>query len=165
MSPPRETWITKLIAAELAEAKALDGVRKTRSRVAKLIDQAVSDGVSHHEIARGLLRHRLGHAPSIDERLREVERLRKRRRRGTARPAEDRGVGLKRTNSDVGCSSEVKTMAERLIRRKTETIEEEFVKEPEEKDDDDCDEDTKAAAGADDEEEEEEEDEDEGDEE
>jgi hypothetical protein len=167
VSPPRETWIAKLIAAESAEAEALKSARRFRSDVAQLIGEAVADGVSRDQLARGILRHRLGHAPSVEERRREVERLKKRRRRGTACPPEIRAGALKQPRSGVGSTSEVNQMSERLIRRKT--IEEEFVtEEPEEKDDDlDCDDDKKAAAAAGDEdddedgEEEDEEDEDE----
>jgi hypothetical protein len=36
VSPPRETWIAKLIAAAQAEAKVLDSVRTTRSRIANV---------------------------------------------------------------------------------------------------------------------------------
>ena len=101
--------------------------------------------------ARGILRHRLGHAPSIEERQREVERLRKNGADvGQTCPPESRAEALKQRQSDVGSTSEVKHMSEQLIRRKT--IEEEFVTEEpaEEKDDDlDCDDDKKAAAGGD----------------
>ena len=157
MSPPRETWIARLIAAERAEAEARDTVRRHRSHIAKLIAEAVANGVSHDRIASGILRHRLGRAPSTEERQREAERLRKCRRRGTGCPAEVVAASLSRHSSAVESSDEVNAMNRRI--RKTTTVEEVF-------DDDDgkpeaeCADEMEAAAGDDDDDESEEEEED-----
>lgn len=148
-------WIGKLLNAERAEAEARDSLRQRRSHVAKLIADAVANGVSHDKIARGVLCHRLGRAPSVEERRREVERLKKRRRRGTACPPGLRADALKQARSAVGS---VKHMSERLIRR--QTVEEEFIKNEEKDTDLDCEDGKDAAAAeieADDDEEEEDE--------
>ena len=151
-----------MIAAERAEAEARATVRQHRSRIAKLIAEAVANGVSHDRIASGILRHRLGHAPSTEERQREAERLRKCRRRGTGRPTEVVAASLSHHSSAVESSDEVNDMS-RLI-RKTTTVEEFDADDG--KPEAECADDAKAAAAGDedDDEDEGEEDDEEGDE-
>src|SRR6185312_12602864 len=148
------------------ERRATKQARAARHHADALIDQAVADGVSYDQIARVTLRVRLGRAPTVKERQREIDNLRHRRRRAmtrghgnVARP------GLKTARPAVRSPAEVKAMTERLIRRKT--VEEEFITEEpdedkdDEQDDDECADDTKAAAAGDEDDDEEEEEKDE----
>ncbi len=152
--------IAKLAAAEQAESTARAELRRRGADVAKLIADAKSLGIPTDRLAQHLLRHRLGRAGTLAERQREAERLRKRRRRGTAGPAEDALTAQNELLSlpgRVGSPKEGKTMPEHLIRRKTVTTEteEEFGQPDEDRADDDaddCEDDAKAASSEDDEE-------------
>jgi len=159
--------LSELRAAVEAERTAESRARAARHHVDLLIAQTLSSGATYDHIARVTLRVRLGRAPTVKERQREIDNLRHRRRRAmtrghgnVARP------GLKTARPAVRSPAEVKAMTERLIRRKT--VEEEFItEEPDEdkdaeQDDDECADDTKAAAAGDEDDDEEEEDEEEG---
>jgi hypothetical protein len=147
--------ITDLHAALEAERDAARQLRRARAHLGALIDRAVATGVPYGDIARVAVRLRLGRAPTVEERLREMDRLRQRRRRAVtdrhenlARPSRPR------TRLPVGSSQE-EPMSERLIKRTT--IEEFFEEEPDGKE---CaDKAETAAAEEEDEEEDDEEDE------
>src|SRR6185312_4632109 len=100
-------------------------LRDRSADVAKLIAEAKSRGIATDRLAQHLLRHRLGRTPTLAERQREAERLRKRRRRGTAGPAKD-GISAKNELTRERCrvrssKKEGNAMPEHLIRRKTVT--------------------------------------------
>ncbi|HVV53268.1 MAG TPA: hypothetical protein VHO06_26655 [Polyangia bacterium] len=168
LDPAAKDLIAKLAAAERAESTARAVLRDRSADVANLITEAKSRGIPTDRLAQHLLRHHLGRAPTLAERQREVERLRKRRRRGTTGPAKD-GISpkneLRRDTCRVQSSKEGNTMPEHLIRRKTVTTEEEFAVENDEDEQEEeeiaCDADKEAAADDDDDDDDEEGEEDE----
>jgi hypothetical protein len=148
--------ITDLRRALRAQHAADVRRNQARERAEGLIALAVAKGVPYDEIARIALRARLGRAPTLDERLIEVDRLRQCRRRFvTSRHGSRAGVGLKTTSTRVGSPVEDTHMGEQLIKR---TVIEEY-RNVEDADDPEC-ADTAAAAADEDEDEAEDEDED-----
>ena len=115
----------EIAVAHQREAQAVGRVREMRRRVAEIIGRAVSAGIPYDVIARVVLRARLGRAPTIDERLREADRLRQRRSRHrvTEGHAGRQPPRLGSVSPGVLCSSEVTNMAQKLV-KKTTTIEE-----------------------------------------
>jgi hypothetical protein len=132
-SDPCPRWISPSpTSARLSKPNAtLPGSCGARAHLGALIDRAVATGLPYGDIARVALRLRLGRAPTVDERLREMDRLRQRRRRAVTAGHANRGaLSRPRMASPVGSSQEV-SMSERLVKRTT--VEEFFEDEPDEK--------------------------------
>jgi hypothetical protein len=70
-----------LAATILAEREAHKHLRAARAQLAKLVVEAVDAGISYDELARLSIRATTGHSATIDERRREVDRLRQIARR------------------------------------------------------------------------------------
>lgn len=115
----------QLGAAVRRENQAVGRVREMRRRTAEIVARAGAAGVPYDVIARAALWARLGRAPTIGERLREADRLRKRRSRHrvTDSHAGQPAPGIGSPPSGVPCSSEVMNMGQKLV-KKTTTIEE-----------------------------------------
>jgi hypothetical protein len=151
----------RLRDALAAERDALDGVEQAKDMIRDALVSALKSGASYDDIAKVTLRCRLDRAPKIDERLREIERLKKRRRRrGKTCPPVSVGSGSQLSAPSVGSPSKENTMS-RLIKR---TVTEEYVRDDGKDDEKVCADDEPAAAAEDegeDEEDEEDEDDDE----
>lgn len=116
--------LKELSAALEAEREAAKQLRRARAHLGALIDQAVASGVQYGVIAREALRLRLGHAPTVHERLREMQRLRQRRRRAvTGGHANLKRATTSKAHPPVGSTEEVRAMNEKLVKRIT-TVEE-----------------------------------------
>lgn len=153
--------IGALRIAILGELRASAQVRAARHHADKLIDRAVADGASYDEIAREMLKMRLGKAPTAQQRVREANRLRQRRwKYVTGGNGDVVGAGLNTSTSSVGFSAKEDPMS-RLI-RKTTTIEE-FDADDGIKHEAEAEPDAECADAGDEDDDEEEDDEDEGD--
>lgn len=126
--------ITRLRVALEAEIRAAKQLRRARANLGVLINEAVASGVPYGDIARVTLRLRLGKAPTVQERLREMQRLRQRRRRAvTGRHVNVHPSATQESMGPVRSSAEVRAMTEKLVKRVT-TIEEFINDKPQAKD-------------------------------
>ena len=145
--------IIKIMAAQDAEARARRLVAKMGRHVAELLARAHAAGLSDAALARALLRRKHGRV-TLAMKRREVERLRKRRRRaGTARPRLSTELAVQPTWEPVPSMSEVDTMS-RLVKRTTTTTTTEQYGEDDEVLDEQCDDDEASASAEDDDQEE-----------
>jgi hypothetical protein len=129
-SATQRQLIAKLVAAHEAEARARRRVAKMSRHLVELLGRAREIGLSDAALARALLRRRHSNITS-SMKLREIERLRKRRRRGTTRPDLSPQGGVQLTPQRVPSIQEVPTMS-KLIKRKI--TEETFAPDAEDED-------------------------------
>ena len=125
-----ESLRNELQAALLQENAAVGHLRDLGRSVAEIIARAVSAGIPYDTVARLALRVRLGRAPTIGERLREADRLRKRRSRHlvTAGHVGQPAPGIGFASAGVASVEEATIMADKkMIKRTTTTTVEELV--------------------------------------
>jgi hypothetical protein len=106
----------RLRDALAAERDAVDGVQRARAATREALVAALRGGASYNEVARVTGTCRLGRAPRPDERVREIERLKKCRNSGNRVPHVSTGAASNAANPAVGSASEVSDMS-RLIKR------------------------------------------------
>jgi hypothetical protein len=116
--------IAEIVAAQDAEARARTRVAKMGRHIVELLARARTLGLSDQALARALLRRRHGKV-TLAMRRREVERLRKRRGRGTRGPSVSPAPTVAGAAADVKLSTKETAMS-KLLKRTTTTTTEEF---------------------------------------